>query len=103
LDRQRRAAQEVASAARSAMNPSLAGGSSLAPLGADAGAERSRRRDLDERSAMFTLSIALFAFALILGAFGVLGVAGGNAIAASLVLLLCAGISMVAFWRRRPA
>ena len=51
---------------------------------------------------MFTLSIALLAFALILGVFGVLGVAGGNAIAASLVLLLCAGISMVAFCRRRP-
>jgi len=42
------------------------------------------------------------AFALILGAFGVLGVAGGNAIAASVVLLLAAGISMAAYWRRRP-
>ena len=51
---------------------------------------------------MFTLSIALLAFALILGAFGVLGVAGGNAIAASVVVLLGAAISMVAYWRRRP-
>ena len=69
------------------------------PSGGESRADRAG----DERSAMFTLSIALLAFALILGAFGVLGVAGGNAIAASLVLLLCAVISMVAFWRRRPA
>jgi hypothetical protein len=54
-------------------------------------------------SAMFTLSIALLGVALILGAFGVLGVAGGNAIAASAVLLLAAGIAMTAYWRRRPA
>ena len=52
---------------------------------------------------MFTLSIALLGFALILGAFGVLGVAGGPAIAASLVLLVAAGIAMTVYWRRRPA
>jgi hypothetical protein len=51
---------------------------------------------------MFTLSIALLALALILGAFGVLGVAGGSAIVASVVLLLTAGASMVVYWRRRP-
>jgi uncharacterized membrane protein YtjA (UPF0391 family) len=51
---------------------------------------------------MFTLSIALLALALILGAFGVLGVAGGSAIVASVVLLLMAGASMVVYWRRRP-
>jgi len=51
---------------------------------------------------MFTLSIALLAFALILGAFGVLGVAGGQAIAAATVLLLVAVTAMVVYWRRRP-
>jgi len=51
---------------------------------------------------MFTLSIALLALALILGAFGVLGVAGGHAIAASMVLLLVAMAAMTAYWRRRP-
>jgi len=51
---------------------------------------------------MFTLSIALLALALILGAFGVLGVAGGHAIAAAIVLLLVAGVAMTAYWRRRP-
>ena len=52
---------------------------------------------------MFTLSIALLALALILGAFGVLGVAGGAVIVAAVVLLLMAGTSMIVYWRRRPA
>jgi uncharacterized membrane protein YtjA (UPF0391 family) len=51
---------------------------------------------------MFMLSIVLLAFALMLGAFGVLGVAGANAIIASVVMLFAAVISMVAYWRRRP-
>jgi hypothetical protein len=51
---------------------------------------------------MFTLSIALLGFGLITGAFGVLGVAGGNAIVASVVVLLFAGLAMAAYWRRRP-
>jgi uncharacterized membrane protein YtjA (UPF0391 family) len=51
---------------------------------------------------MFTLSIALLGLALILGAFGVLGVAGGNAMVASVVLLVAASLSMVAYRRRRP-
>jgi hypothetical protein len=61
----------------------------------------SQPRELDERHVMFTLSIALLALALILGAFGVLGVAGGQAIAAAFVLLLFAGVAMAAYWRRR--
>ena len=51
---------------------------------------------------MFTLSIALLALALILGAFGVLGVAGASAIVASAVLLLMAATAMIVYWRRRP-
>lgn len=51
---------------------------------------------------MFTLSIALLALALILAAFGVLGVAGAATIVASVVLLLMAATAMVAYWRRRP-
>jgi len=51
---------------------------------------------------MFTLSIALLGLGLILGAFGVLGVAGVNAIIASVVVLLAAWFSMVAYWHRRP-
>ena len=51
---------------------------------------------------MFMLSIVLLAFALILGAFGVLGVAGANALIASVVMLTAAVLSMVAYWRRRP-
>ena len=51
---------------------------------------------------MFTLSIALLALALILGAFGVLGVAGATAIIASVMLLLVAATAMVVYWRRRP-
>lgn len=50
---------------------------------------------------MFTLSIALLALALIIGAFGVLGIAGGAAIVASVVLLLMAAGSMTVYWRRR--
>lgn len=52
---------------------------------------------------MFALSIAFFALALLLGAFGVLGVAGGVAIAASVALLLMAVSMMIVYWRRRPA
>jgi len=51
---------------------------------------------------MFMLSIVLLAFALMLGAFGVLGVAGANAIIASVVMLFAAVLAMVAYWRRRP-
>ena len=51
---------------------------------------------------MFMLSIALLALALIIGAFGVLGVAGGTTILASVVLLLMAATAMVVYWRRRP-
>ena len=51
---------------------------------------------------MFTLSIVLLAFALMLGAFGVLGVAGANAIFASVVMLFAAVLAMVAYWRHRP-
>lgn len=52
---------------------------------------------------MFTLSIALLALAVIFAAFGVLGVAGPLVIVAAVGLLLMAGASMVAYWRRRPA
>jgi hypothetical protein len=51
---------------------------------------------------MFTLSIALFALAIIFAAFGVLGVAGKMAIVASVGLLLMAGFSMFKYWQRRP-
>ena len=51
---------------------------------------------------MFTLAVALLALALIVGAFGVLGVAGGAAIVASLLMLLAAGAAMIVYWRRRP-
>jgi hypothetical protein len=105
MDRQRHAAPAVAGVARAALSSwttvrvlhfeELTPDRTREPSG-------SGRRDLDERSTMFTLSIALLAFALILGAFGVLGVAGGSAIVASLVVLLGAAISMVAYWRRRP-
>ena len=51
---------------------------------------------------MFTLSIALLALALILAAFGLLGVAGVSTIVASVMLFLMAAASMVIYWRRRP-
>jgi len=51
---------------------------------------------------MFTLSIALLGLALIFFIFGALGVAGANALVASVVLLFGAWMSMVAYWRRRP-
>jgi hypothetical protein len=52
-------------------------------------------------SSMFMLSTALLALAVIFGLFAVLGVAGGGALVASLVLLLMASASMIAYWRRR--
>lgn len=51
---------------------------------------------------MFTLSIALLALGLILALFGLLGVAGTSAIVASVVFVLLAAGSMLAYWRRRP-
>lgn len=52
---------------------------------------------------MFMLSIALLALAVIFALFGVLGVAGHNALIMSVVLLAMAVGSMIAYWRRRDA
>jgi uncharacterized membrane protein YtjA (UPF0391 family) len=52
---------------------------------------------------MFTLSIAFLALALIAGMFAFLGVAGGSAIVAMSIAATLAVISMISYWRRRPA
>lgn len=50
---------------------------------------------------MFALSIALFALALILALFGLVGVAGVSTIVGSVILLGMAVGSMLVYWRRR--
>ena len=52
---------------------------------------------------MFTLSIALLALGIIFAAFGFLGVAGYSAIVGSVLLFAMSAVSMVVYWRRRPA